>query len=118
VANQVASDPLSGKQRIELVLTLLVDLDGRVIHGQIFDPGGRQPLAFADLAALGSVIQQWLDRDVDAHDDRDAPSRVGGVRPRHVRAEPDDEPGMGRNAGSGRSDSRLRVSEIDAGRRC
>jgi len=87
VANQVAGDPLSGVQRIELVLTLLVGLDGRVIHGQIFDPEGWQPLAFADLAVLGSVIQQWLDRNVAAHDERDAPGRVGGTRSfPHVRA--------------------------------
>ena len=54
-------DRLSGKDRIVMVLALLVGLDGRVIHGQILDPGGRPPLAFADLASLGSTVQRWLD---------------------------------------------------------
>ena len=44
-----------------MVLSLLVGPDGQVIHGQVFDPGGREPLAFADLASLGSAIQRWLD---------------------------------------------------------
>ena len=97
-------DPLSGKQRIELVLTLLVGLDGRVIHGQIFDPGGRQPLAFADLAVLGSVIQQWLDRYVVAHDERDAPARVGTRSCTTSERWHGEEPGMGHDPGSERSD--------------
>ena len=78
MADRQSEDPLSGKQRIELVLTLLVGLDRRVIHGQVFDPGRRQPLAFADLASLGSVIEQWLNLEVAGLDDRGALAPVPG----------------------------------------
>lgn len=56
VTSQGAEDHLSGKNTVVMVLTLLVGLDGRVIHGQILDPGGRPPLVFADLASLGNPV--------------------------------------------------------------
>jgi hypothetical protein len=61
VTDQLAGDRLSGKTRFVMVLALVVDSDGRVIHGQILDPGGRPPLAFAGLASLSRVVERWLD---------------------------------------------------------
>jgi hypothetical protein len=104
VADRQSEDPLSGKQRIELVLTLLVGLDRRVIHGQVFDPGRRQPLAFADLASLGSVIQEWLNLEVAALDDRGALEPVHGPSPNTVARWPDDRPGTAHCPGSDRPD--------------
>lgn len=61
MGDEVGRDRLSGKKRVEMVLTLLIGRDDRVIHGQIFDPGGRRPLAFTDLGSLGNAVQRWLD---------------------------------------------------------
>jgi hypothetical protein len=76
VTDQLAGDRLSGKSRFVMVLALVVDSDGRVIHGQILDPGGRPPLAFAGLASLGSVVERWLGGAAEGSD-RSGPERGG-----------------------------------------
>lgn len=56
-------EALSAKRQIVVVLCLLIDSNGRIVHGEILDPGPRPARRFARLSWLPEVLQEWVDSE-------------------------------------------------------
>jgi hypothetical protein len=55
------SDMLSGKQEVTVILRLLMDEQGKLVHGNLVDVDGQSRGRFSDWGDLVSLLQQWLD---------------------------------------------------------
>jgi hypothetical protein len=56
---EAPGDGLSEKREITLVLRLLIERDGTIIHGRIVDPGEGRVVPFL-FRGLGRAVQAWV----------------------------------------------------------
>jgi hypothetical protein len=63
VAEPPDGEALSAKRQIVVVLRLLIGADGRIVHGEIIDPGRRPARRFGRLSGLSEVLQEWVDSE-------------------------------------------------------
>lgn len=53
---------LEDKRNVSIILRMVLDADGQVLHGEIVDVDGKVQSRFAGVDGLMNAVQQWLDR--------------------------------------------------------
>jgi hypothetical protein len=62
VATQPGVSLLEDKRNVSIILRIVLDADGQVLHGEIVDVDGKVLSRFAGVDGMMDMLQRWLDR--------------------------------------------------------
>jgi hypothetical protein len=62
VATLPSVSVLEDKRNVSIVLRIVLDADGQVLHGEIVDVDGKILSRFAGVDGMMDMLQRWLDQ--------------------------------------------------------
>ena len=75
MSSPLSENYLAERHYATLVLRLLLDRRGRLVHGELLDVANARPEHFIDARGLVQAVQTWLTRQEQVNDDDDWPAR-------------------------------------------